>query len=362
MKKGKVVVAMSGGVDSSVAALLLKQQGYDVSGVIMEIYDNSITPLNTQCHACFGPGEKEDLEDANKVAKKLDIPLVKVNLKKEYRQKILDFFVKEYINGNTPNPCIKCNREMKFGAIVRELQKREIEFDYFATGHYARIEQDKNQITLKKAIDLKKDQSYFLYYLKKNQLKYLIFPLGTYKKKEVRKIAIELELDISNKPESQDFVDGGYHQLFNTPQIPGPILNTDGEVIGEHKGIIYYTIGQRRGIGISSEKPLYVISKDREKNAIVVGAKENLFGNGLIAKDLNWLAIQQLDRTIRVKARIRYMHREAEAEVKPHDPDRVFVKFKESQLSITPGQSVVFYDDDIVVGGGIIEKEVKSGN
>jgi tRNA-specific 2-thiouridylase len=362
VNKGRVIVGMSGGVDSSVAAALLQQQGYDTAGVIMEIYDDSIGSPEAHRHACFGPGEKEDVEDAGKVAEKLGIPLYIVDLKEKYRKDILGYFVEEYRKGRTPNPCTRCNREMKFGAVLDELRKKGIAFDYFATGHYARIEYDKEkkQVVLKKAVDLKKDQSYFLYYLKEDQLKRLIFPLGGYRKEEVRELAKQFGIITADKPESQDFIAGGYHRLFDNPGKPGPILNTKGEKIGEHKGLIFYTVGQRRGIGIGTTQPLYVIAKDAAKNAIIVGTHEELMGTELTAADLTWVNFDQLDRTIGVKARIRYLHQEAEAEVSPLDNLRVRVKFKEPQRAITPGQVVVFYHGDMVLGGGIIEKEAKN--
>lgn len=354
---------MSGGVDSSVAAILLQEEGYDVSGVIMEIFDESITSSEGAHHACFGPGEREDIEDARRVAEKLGMPFFTINLREKYKKNIIDFFVKEYMGGNTPNPCVKCNHEMKFGAIIEELRKRGVEFDYFATGHYGRIkyDRDRKQFILKKAVDLKKDQSYFLFNLPRDQLKSIILPLGDYKKEEVRRIAKELIPEIGDKKESQDFIAGGYRRLFDKTYKPGPILNTRGDTIGEHKGIVFYTIGQRRGIGISKNKPLYVISKDKKRNAIIVGEKENLLGTGLIAKSMNWLTLENLRMAVNLKARIRFLHKEADALVSPLnvEGEKVLVKFKEPQPAITPGQAVVFFDSDVVVGGGIIDKEVK---
>ncbi len=359
MRKKKVVVAMSGGVDSAVAAALFKEAGFSVSGVIMKIYDDSISHPEGSRHACFGPGEQQDVEDAQKAADQLRIPLHVVDLQGKYRESVLDYFIQEYVNGNTPNPCARCNREMKFSAIVDELKKMDVTYDYFVTGHYARIEHNRvrNQFSLKKGVDLKKDQSYFLYYLKSRELRNYRFPLGRFTKAQVRELALGLGLQIANKAESQDFIAGGYSQLLAKHAVPGPIVTVDGEVVGQHKGIVFYTVGQRRGIGLANHKPLYVVAKDRVRNAIIVGNKDDLWGTDLVAGELNWIEFAELSQPIQVKAKIRYQHPEASAQVTPLAGRRVQVKFDKPQIAITPGQVVVFYQGDTVVGGGIIEKE-----
>jgi len=354
----KVAVAMSGGVDSSVAAALLKEKGYEVIGVTMKVWDGETLPANGTRHACYGPGEEEDLEDARKVAQVLGIPLNIFDLRQEYKIEVLDYFCHEYLSGRTPNPCIRCNRRVKFDALLSKARDTGIEFDYFATGHYARVEHDesRSRYLLKKAKDMAKDQSYFLFALSQEQLSNSLFPLGNHTKEEVRKMARDLELGIDDKPESQDFFAGDYSSLLGKVARPGPILNKEGEILGEHRGIPFYTIGQRKGLGISSKEPLYVTAIDQGKNVIVVGPKEEVYGDELVAMELNWIAIEELSRPVDLKAKIRYLHKEAEAMVIPLDEDKVHVKFKEPQMAITPGQAVVFYDDDTVIGGGTIER------
>ena len=360
MSKGKVIVGMSGGVDSSVAAALLKEEGYEVIGVTMKIWDGGTIPKEGAHHACYGPGEEEDIKDAQKVAQILGIPFYVFDLKQEYKTFVLDYFSHEYLSGRTPNPCIRCNQRVKFGAMVKKIYDSGIKFDYFATGHYIRVEYDKvgHQYLLKKAKDLKKDQSYFLYSLSQEQLGHILFPIGDYTKEEVKKIARNLELGINNKPESQDFITGGYFFLFNKVTRSGPILDQQGKILGRHKGIPFYTIGQRKGLGISSGERLYVTAIDPKRDAIVVGKKEDLLGDKLIASDLNWIDIKKIEKSIKVKAKIRYRHEEAEVEVIPLDKEKIYVKFREPQMAITPGQAIVFYDGDIVVGGGVIEKRI----
>jgi len=355
--KIKVVVGMSGGVDSSVAAAMLKEQGYQVSGVTMQIWGGEASLEEGSHHACYGPGEAEDIMDARKVAEILGIPFYVMDLRREYETEVLDFYCQEYLSGRTPNPCLKCNRTVKFGALLKKTRESGIEFDFFATGHYARVEysQESGRYLLKKATDLSKDQSYFLSGLSQEQLGSSLFPLGGYTKSEIRKMAADFGLAVKDKPESQDFIAGGYRSLI-AAAAPGPIVDKMGKTLGEHKGIASYTIGQRKGLGISQSEPRYVIDINPENNTIVVGSESELYHNELIASGVNWVSIEKPSQPIEAMARIRYRHKEAESTITPINGNKVNVKFKQPQPSITPGQTVVFYRGDMVLGGGTIER------
>ncbi|MBI2979969.1 MAG: tRNA 2-thiouridine(34) synthase MnmA [Chloroflexi bacterium] len=357
--KIKVAVGMSGGVDSSVAAALLKQDGYQVSGITMRIWDGEGPLRDGVRHGCYGPGEAEDIEDAREVARTLGIDFHIFDLRREYRTEVLDYFCGEYLSGRTPNPCPRCNSRVKFAALLKKAQESGIEFDYFATGHYARVEYEQNQrrYLLKKARDLSKEQTYFISSLSQSQLACSLFPIGNYTKAEVKKMAADFGLKVGGKPESQDFIEGGYSSLIAGRAQPGPIMDKKSHILGEHQGIPFYTIGQRRRLGISAKEPLYVTDIDCGRNAVIVGSKEELYGDELIASGLNWIAVDGLKQPTRLKAKIRYAHREAEAMVTPLDNERLYVKFTETQLAITPGQTVVFYDGDMVVCGGRIERD-----
>ena len=342
-------MAMSGGVDSSVAAMIMKNEGYDVAGVTMCL---GISDGRDRVRCC-GPAA---VDDAKKVCNRLKIPHYVFDYSGELEEKVVARFISEYRRGRTPNPCIDCNRYLKFGSLLEKA--KVLGFDFLATGHYAAIEKNHGSFSLKKPRDRRKDQTYFLYPISKSGLGSILFPLASLTKEEVRKRAAEADLPVAGKRESQDicFVTQRNYQAFLFERVqdlkPGFVLDMQGNVLGKHRGIIFYTIGQRGGLGISSRTPLYVISIDYEDNSIVVGEKKDLLAKGLVAGDLN-LFVENLPRE--VSAKIRYRKREAPCAVNL-ESNTVRVTFTEEQEAITPGQSVVFYADDHVLGGGIIEE------
>lgn len=358
-----VAVGMSGGVDSSLTAALLKEQGFQVIGLTMKIYGGELTGLASRGHACYGPGEDEDIKVTAAVAAQLGIPLHVIDLHAEYREHVLSHFTREYLQGRTPNPCTRCNPLLKFGFLIEKARASGIAFDRFATGHYARICRDEHsgKCVLKKALDLRKDQSYFLYALPPALLEQLMFPLGDMSKKDVRDRAHALNLPVSERPESQDFIEGGaYGDLFNAADIkPGPIIDSCGQKLGTHRGIIHYTIGQRRGIGIAHAEPLYVTGIDAKHNTLVVGPRSGLFSAGLSATNVHLLSVDRLQSGQIVQARIRHNHIPAPATITACDGSSVTIMFEQPQLSVTPGQAVVFYDNDIVLSGAVIDKPLE---
>ena len=346
MVRKKVAVAMSGGVDSSVTAALLKQQGYDVFGLTMDL---------------FPPGENGSVaaRDARHVAECLDIPHHLIDCRDFFQEEVIRYFCAEYHDGRTPNPCVRCNALLKFGHLFAKA--REFGADYLATGHYARIATVDGEAALCKGTDHHKDQSYFLFVLKRENLDRILFPLGEYKKSEVRQLAAQFALPVHEKPESQDicFVPDGDHVGFIEARMqergePGPLVHVSGKILGKHRGIYCYTIGQRRGLGVGWSEPLYVVEIDAEQNRVVVGERHHLLKRELLAGRLNWL-ISEPSQPFVAKCRIRYRHRETEAEITPFPGGRVQVNFAEPQQGITPGQAAVFFADDRVLGGGWIE-------
>ncbi len=356
MADKKVAVGMSGGVDSSVAAALLVEQGYDVIGVTMQVWNDEYAPEDGggDAHACFGPGEAADIEDARIVADQLDIPFHVVDLREEYEEIVLDYFRAEYNQGRTPNPCLRCNRRLKFGALLEALEVAGLDWDYYATGHYVRCREENGRHLLLRGVDSAKDQSYFLYSLSQQQLARTLFPLGELTKKEVRDRASELGLKVEEKAESQDFYAGDYTDLLEGAGRPGPIVDTSGKKIGEHEGIEKYTFGQRRGLGVSVGHPIYVIDIDAAENKLVVGKREELFDERMQVEQLNWILPPSELENQSVEVQIRYRHSPARARLKEVGEDCVEVDFEQPQRAVTPGQAAVFYSGDRVLGGGII--------
>ncbi len=350
----KAIIAMSGGVDSSVAAYLMQKQGYDCTGVTMKLFQGMNSDSKRTCCSA------EDALDAQCVARQLKIPFYVFNFTSDFQTEVIDRFVTDYENGRTPNPCIDCNKYLKFGKLCHRAD--EMGIDVVATGHYAKIEEKNGRMILKKASDRKKDQSYVLYAMTQSQLKRVKFPLGSLTKTEVRELAEQQGFYNSNKPDSQDicFVPDGDYASFlekhtGTTYRHGDFVKSDGTVLGEHKGIVRYTIGQRKGLGISSDKPLYVCEIRPKENKIVLGDNNDLFSKELDVCDFNWIYCATAPETsFRASVRIRYHHKEQPATIIPVDYDRIHVIFDEPQRAITKGQAAVLYDDDTVIGGGTI--------
>ena len=353
MPNKRVAVAMSGGVDSSLTAALLKEAGYEVIGATMQIWPSDKQAFGGCCSV-------EAIEVAKRVAHNLGIPHYVMNFRDIFAQRVIADFCEEYSLGRTPNPCIRCNQYIKFDALLKKI--KELDADFLATGHYARIEQSPDGYRLLKAVDPAKDQSYFLYTLRQRELQHLLLPLGALHKVEVRRMAAERGLPTADRRESQDICfipDNDYRSFIAEyiPSKPGDIVDTEGKILGEHHGLAQYTVGQRHGLGLASNERLYVLRLDAANNRLVVGTEDQLLSDKLFATELSWVSGRAPQESSNITAKIRYQSPEAAAEL--HLNDGVAeVNFRQPQKAIAPGQAVVFYQGDAVLGGGIIEDRV----
>ncbi len=354
----KVVVGMSGGVDSSVAALLLKREGYDVIGVTMQIWPEAGPEETGAQGGCCGYSA---VQDAGRVAETIGIPHYVMNFRRAFREKVMDYFVEEYLAGRTPNPCIACNRYVKWEAMLH--RSLEIGADYIATGHYAGVIRLANgRYAIKKAVTAKKDQTYALYSLTQEQLAHTLLPVGAYTKEEIRQIAREAGLPVARKPDSQEICfipDHDYASFIDREageRVPkaGNFVTRDGEVLGQHLGITHYTVGQRKGLNLAMGRPVFVTQIRPDTDEVVIGESEDVFGDMLYCSHISYMGMAELTEPREALAKIRYAHAGEKCVIEKAGEDRIYCKFKKPVRAITPGQAVVFYQDDYVLGGGII--------